>query len=212
MPDTLTPPAGIATRPRAVTPKHAASLLVLREGGAGTEVLMGMRGAKHRFMPNRLVFPGGKVDRADYTARIAAPLRPDVLLRLEKASTPRLCHALAHAAARELDEESGLSLGLPPMLDGLDFLCRAVTPPGGPMRFDARFLVVDEACVTGTLGGSGELEGLRYYPIEEALALDLAFVTRAVLEQVKGYLAMSEAERRGRVRTPLLRNREWELE
>ena len=50
---------------RAVTPRHAASLILLR---GETHVLMGMRGARHRFMPNRLVFPGGAVDRSDATA------------------------------------------------------------------------------------------------------------------------------------------------
>lgn len=46
-------------------PRHAASLILWRHSGqqaeSGTvEVLMGMRAAGHRFMPNRLVFPGGR--------------------------------------------------------------------------------------------------------------------------------------------------------
>ena len=55
----------IPPRPRAVRPRHAASLIVYREDGDDVSMLMGMRGAKHRFMPNRLVFPGGAVDHAD---------------------------------------------------------------------------------------------------------------------------------------------------
>jgi len=51
-----------------VVPRDAASLLVLRATPAGPDVLMGLRGAGHRFMPNRLVFPGGAVDRADLDA------------------------------------------------------------------------------------------------------------------------------------------------
>jgi len=198
-----------AERKRAVRPRHAASLLVVRQGRAGPQVLMGLRGAKHRFMPNRLVFPGGRVDRADYRARFATPLRPDVLLRLEKASDARLAHALAIAAGRELEEEAGLSLGHPPHLHGLDYLCRAVTPHNNPIRFDARFLYVEETHVSGTIGGSGELEGLRFYAIEEALALDLALPTRCVLEYLVGYLKMSGAERRARTENPILRNRSW---
>ena len=173
---------------------------------------MGMRGAQHRFMPNRLVFPGGSVDRGDYRARIAAPLQPDVLLRLTKASTPRLAPALAHAAARELHEETGLSLGAPPHLDRLDYLCRAITPPESPIRFNARFMVVDAAAASGDLAGSGELENLRYYPLQDALQLELALVTRRVLQQLVVYLALTEAERRGRDRTPLLRQRVWHME
>jgi 8-oxo-dGTP pyrophosphatase MutT (NUDIX family) len=199
-------------RRRPVTPRHAASLIVVRQSAAGPEVLMGMRGAQHRFMPNRLVFPGGSVDRGDYRARFAAPLQPDVLMRLTKASTPRLAPALAHAAARELHEETGLSLGAPPHLDRLDYLCRAITPPESPIRFNARFMVVDAAAASGDLAGSGELENLRYYALQDALQLELALVTRRVLQQLLVYLALTEAERRGRDRTPLLRQRVWHME
>lgn len=199
-------------RRRAVTPRHAASLIVLRPVGDEATVLMGLRGAKHRFMPNRLVFPGGAVDRGDYRATFASPLRPDVLTRLAKASTPRLAPALAHAAARELAEETGLSLGTPPHLSPLDYLCRAVTPPESPIRFNARFLIVDAGHVHGQLAGSGELEDLRYYPLAEALALDLALVTKKVLEQLQAWLALSPEERRARDRTPLLWMRAWRME
>jgi 8-oxo-dGTP pyrophosphatase MutT (NUDIX family) len=184
--------------------KHAASLVVLRDE---THVLMGMRHAGHRFLPNRLVFPGGKVDLADYRADFASALRPDVLRRLEKASSARLAPALALAAARELQEETGLSLGTPPHLGKMDFLCRAITPPTMPIRFDARFLVVDATEVHGDIQGSGELEGLRYYGLAEALALELAAPTRFVLQQLQAYLALDEAARRRRDHTAVLRRR-----
>lgn len=199
-------------RQRGARVRHAASVVVVRDGAGGPELLMGLRGARHRFMPNRLVFPGGGVDRGDWRARAASPLRPDVLLRLAKASSPRLAPALAIAAARELNEETGLSLGVPPHLDALDYLCRAITPPELPIRFDARFLVLDAARLGGRLAGSGELEQLRYYAIEEALALDLALPTRKVVEQVQVWLALSAEERRARDRTPVLRKREWQME
>ena len=60
-----------------VVPKHAASLLVLRTADA-PEVLMGMRGAGHKFMPNRLVFPGGRVDPEDHRAEPATPFAAHV--------------------------------------------------------------------------------------------------------------------------------------
>lgn len=207
MPDSLETP-----RARAVVPKHAASLLVLRAAPDGLAVLMGLRGARHRFMPNRLVFPGGRVDRGDYRAKFATPPPPETLRLLEKAARPALAHALAAAAARELEEETGLSLGTPPALGGLAYLCRAVTPPGQPIRFNARFLVVEEAAVSGTLAGSGELEDLRYLTVEAALALDLALVTRRVLEQLKLLLAIPEPARRARTETAVVRNRHLELE
>ena len=192
--------------------RHAASLLVLRQATAGPEVLMGQRGAGHRFMPNRLVFPGGAVDPADARSPAAAEPRPDVLAMLGRGARPRLARALVAAAARELLEESGLSLGTPPRLDGVDYLCRAVTPPGSPIRFNARFLVVDAAEVGGTLAGSGELEGLRYLSVAEALALDLALVTREVLLRLLAWLALPPGDRRTRAQLDVFTKRRWRLE
>jgi 8-oxo-dGTP pyrophosphatase MutT (NUDIX family) len=196
-----------------VRAKHAASLIVLRFHDNEPHMLMGMRGAKHRFMPNRLVFPGGRVDRADLTAPFATPLPPSTARSLRKHTNTRLAHAIAAAAARELHEETGLSLGTPPRLDGLHYLARAVTPPGLPIRFNARFLVVEERHVTGRLGGDGELEQLRFYAMTEALALELALPTRRVLERLKQWLAMPEAERNAEMHTPVLRrDRGWRME
>ena len=197
---------------QSATVRHAASLVVLREAGDGPAVLMGTRGAGHRFMPNRLVFPGGAVEREDATAAVATKLRAVTRAMLEKAARPRLAHALAVAAARELDEETALSLGDPPTLDGLEYLCRAITPPTQPMRFDARFLLVAEARVSGTLAGSGELENLRFYPVEEALGLELHPVQRGALEQVMLWRAMSPKEREAKRPTPLFHERRWTQE
>ena len=175
-------------------------------------MLMGMRGAKHRFMPNRLVFPGGAVDRADLSAPYATPLPAHTIRMLRKSANEHLAHGLGIAAARELQEETGLSLGTPPHLDALEYLCRAVTPPSNPIRFNARFLLVPEAAVSGVLGGDGELENLRFYGMHEALALDLAKPTRLVIERVQLWIAMSDGERQGRMHTPVLRNRGWRME
>lgn len=206
--DQQTPPRSGAVRPR-----HAASLIVYRGDGDDVSMLMGMRGAKHRFMPNRLVFPGGAVDRADLDAPSATPLSPQTEHLLRKNANARLAHGLGIAAARELHEETGLSLGTPPHLHALYLLARAVTPPPGPIRFNARFFVVDARHVAGTLGGDGELEGLRYYAMREALALDLAMPTRRVLEQLRIWLATSETERAARTHTPvMLHDRGWVME
>jgi 8-oxo-dGTP pyrophosphatase MutT (NUDIX family) len=192
--------------------RHAASLIVLRAGSSKHEVLMGLRGAGHRFMPNRLVFPGGAVDRGDATRPAATEPRDDVLAAVGRAARPRLARALVVAAVRELEEETGLTLGTPPRLDAIDYLCRAVTPPASTMRFNARFLVVDAAATQGTLGGSGELEAVRFYPMAEALALDLALVTREVLERLQSWLALPEPLRRARSRTDVFKERRWREE
>ena len=197
---------------RPVFARHAASLLVLRDGAAGTEVLMGQRGAGHRFMPNRLVFPGGAVDPGDAALPAAAEPQPEVLAMLSRGARPRLARALLAAAARELQEETGLTLGTPPRLDGMDYLCRAITPPSSPIRFNARFFVVDAGRVSGTLGGSGELEGLRYVPVMEAMALDLVLVTREVLQRLQIWLALTPAERAARARLDVFKSRRWREE
>jgi 8-oxo-dGTP pyrophosphatase MutT (NUDIX family) len=200
-------------RPRAVRPRHAASLVVYRGTIGDISMLMGMRGARHRFMPNRLVFPGGAVDRADLDAPSATGLAPQTERLLRKSANARLAHGLGIAAARELHEETGLSLGAPPKLHVLHLLARAVTPPPSPIRFNARFFAVDARHVDGTLGGDGELEGLRYYKVQEALALDLAMPTRRVLERLLQWLAMDAAERDTQTHTPVMhRDRGWRME
>ncbi len=189
--------------------RDAASLLLLRGDGSNPDVLMGMRGAGHTFMPNRLVFPGGAVDPQDHTAALASSPSASVLSRLAAGADASLAHAIAHAAARELEEETGLHLGHPPALAELDYFCRAITPPGMRTRFDARFLAIDARHVGGTLAGSGELEDLRWYGLAETLGLDLAFPTRKVLEQLAVWLALPLSERRALPSTPTLRERVW---
>ena len=208
----MSEPATTTTVRPHVVPRHAASLIVLRDGAAGPEALMGLRGAGHRFMPNCLVFPGGAVDPEDSTAPAAAELRPEVLRPLLVAADPALARGLAIAAARELEEETGLSLGSPPRLDGLDYLCRAVTPPGGPVRFNARFLVVPAALVSGRIAGAGELAGLTWFGLAEVDMRDRARVTRNVVQCLRDWLAMTPQARRARERTPLLSDRSWGVE
>lgn len=184
-----------------VVPRPAASLLLLRER---RQVLMGMRGAGHSFMPNRLVFPGGAVDAADRVAPVARPLPGAALRVLAAEADAGLAHGIGVAAARELEEETGLSLGEPPDLSGMTYLCRAITPSANPKRFDARFLVLDAAAATGSLAGSGELLDLRWYGIEEALALDLVHATKAVLMQLQRWMAQPQGWQ-----VPVMRERQW---
>jgi len=95
----------------------------------------------------------------------------------------------------------------------LHLLARAVTPPSNPIRFNARFLVVEAKHVTGELAGDGELENLRFYAMREALALDLALPTRRVLERLKLWLAMTGAERAALTHSPVMqRDKGWRME
>jgi 8-oxo-dGTP pyrophosphatase MutT (NUDIX family) len=193
--------AGEARPARAARPKDAASLLLWRPTRNGAEVLMGVRSAKHRFMPSVLVFPGGRVDPGDRAAPAARPLPEPTRAALEHRASPRLAHGLGIAALRELTEETGLHLaadtpsGRLPDLARLDYLCRALTPTLSPVRFNARFLIAPGETAEGALGGSGELEHLGWYALDRDLPHPPAKITARVLDEFRAWLAMSEAER-----------------
>jgi 8-oxo-dGTP pyrophosphatase MutT (NUDIX family) len=173
---------------------------------------MGVRGAGHRFMPNRLVFPGGAADSADRHAKAATEPNPVTLNLLCRKAHPRLARALVVAAARELREETGLSFGDPPRLHAIDYLCRAVTPPTAPIRFNARFLVAPAAETTGEPADTHELGAVRFYPVKEALGLGLMGVTHQVLLRLEAYLALSEAERHARSELFAFKQHRWVAE
>jgi hypothetical protein len=81
-------------------PRDAATLILVRMKGRTPEVLMGCRAAKSAFMPNRYVFPGGRVDKADAHVPVATPLDRHVKARLLKAATPLRAQAIGVAALR----------------------------------------------------------------------------------------------------------------
>ncbi len=197
--------------------RDAASVILLRRDRERARVLMGQRGRGAAFMPSKFVFPGGAVDRDDRGIPAAAPLPEPTARRLRLRADPALAEALAMAAVRELWEETGLALshasgerpdnltpdwqsffdaGHHPAADGLEFIFRAITPPGRPRRFDARFFLVDAARVAGSLDdfsrASGELSFLRWLTLAEARRLDLPFITEVVLAEVEARLATDE--------------------
>ena len=45
--------------------RNAATVIVIRDRMTTPSILMGQRGSKAAFMPNKFVFPGGAVDAAD---------------------------------------------------------------------------------------------------------------------------------------------------
>ena len=157
-----------------VRPRHAASLLLLRRSSKGPEVLMGRRPKKSSFAPDVFVFPGGKVDPADYR-RHAPPLAEGCIEKM--AASPGLAHALAAAALRETWEETGLDVSAAP----LRLAARAITPTMSPIRFHARFFVTDAEHAVGVPAATPELSDLAFRPIDEALKLPIIDVTEAVL-------------------------------
>ncbi len=201
-------------KPKAATPRHAASLVVWRQRAGGVvEILMGLRGAGAKFMPNKLVFPGGRMDKADAKAAHASTLREDVLTLMGRHTKPRLAHALGIAAARELEEETGLSMGAPPALHTLDYLCRAVTPTTRPIRFNARFFAVPADATSGTLGGDGELHSLAWFPVPEIRSYTGIMLPQLLsITELERLLALSAEERAARASTPVFLRRKMRME
>src|SRR5690606_9915461 len=151
----------------------------VRRECADAEVLMGRRAPGHVFMASKWVFPGGRIERGDFTAASANDLRPATAAALSREMPPRRARALALAAVRETEEETGLLLARPappatvtgpwrdfraagalPDLAALTYIARAVTPPGRTRRFDARFFMADASALLHPepTAGSGELD------------------------------------------------------
>jgi 8-oxo-dGTP pyrophosphatase MutT (NUDIX family) len=85
-------------------------------GSKDSCMVMGKRAAGHKFMPNKFVFTGGKVDVVDSRIRPPNDLHPSVLKRLMKGCSVSRARSLALAAIRETFEETGLILGEAVML------------------------------------------------------------------------------------------------
>jgi 8-oxo-dGTP pyrophosphatase MutT (NUDIX family) len=195
---------------RAVRPRDAATLILVRQRQGRAQVLMGKRAASHSFMPNKYVFPGGRVDPGDSRLRPPMDLHPEVLQRLSRGCSETKARALAMAAIRETWEETGLVLGEPdtptlvsrslqwrdflqhdinPRLDTLHYIARAITPPYRRKRFDARFFMADADLIQrgehDEPQGSGELLALHWVAFKDTAALELPNITRIVLEEAR---------------------------
>lgn len=196
----------------AVRPRNAATLILVRQGGTGPEILMGRRARGHDFMPGKWVFPGGRVDRGDFNAPAATDLEPDVEAKLQLTAPrrPTLPRALAMAAIRETWEEVGLMLARPapvrpavgpwrafveagalPDLSALQFIARAITPPMIGKRFDARFFMADALRLLSQerAPGCGELDEIAWIPVAETHGFDLPNVTRFIVSELEERMA-----------------------
>jgi 8-oxo-dGTP pyrophosphatase MutT (NUDIX family) len=191
-------------------PRDSATLILLDGPPDAPRVLLGKRNERQAFMPGKFVFPGGAVHATDARMAAANKLDPDterrLMHRLNRPSRAR-ARALAMAAIRETYEETGLLIGKPdgsataatwkPFADAklrldlsaLTFVARAITPPGRPRRFDARFFVARRgdigAEVQGAVGPDAELVELRWMSFAEAREANLPLITRVVLAEIE---------------------------
>ena len=100
------------------TPRQAASVILLRGGGEGMEILLVKRNPAAHFMGGAWVFPGGALDRDE-------PVGEDD-------------SAHRAAALRELEEEASVSLAGPEQLVPFS---RWITPAEVKTRFDTHFFL-----------------------------------------------------------------------
>jgi 8-oxo-dGTP pyrophosphatase MutT (NUDIX family) len=191
-------------------PRDASTLIIIDRSSGNPRILMGKRRMEQVFMPGKYVFPGGRAEKDDRSVQSADELAGNEVakLLLDMKGTPSVARArgLALAAIRETFEEAGLLVGHPvsspvqttaagwgdflalgylPKLSDLTFFARAITPPGRPRRYDTRFFCCDISAITHRIDANdGELSGLHWLTIEESRGIDLAPITRVVLEDL----------------------------
>ncbi len=198
-------------------PKDSATLILVDRSGDVPKVLLGRRHERHRFLPGKFVFPGGRVEITDRLMPTAAPLHiGDTTRLMQRLKRPSLAKAagFALAAVRETYEETGLMLGRPgndavtapagvwqafakagvlPDLSAIHFIARAITPPRRPRRFDSRFFAADISTVAhrveGFFGPEAELVELVWLPITEARRLDIPAIIAVALEELQDRIA-----------------------
>ena len=198
-------------------PRDSATLILIDRSESVPKVLLGRRHERHKFLPGKFVFPGGRVEKTDRLMTIAAPLHArDTERLMQQVQRPSSAKAagFALAAIRETYEETGMMLGtrtaggistpvgvwqafaqagIVPDLSAVHFIGRAITPPGRPRRFDSRFFAADISAVAhradGFFGPDAELVELVWLPITEVRRLDIPTITAVTLEELQERIA-----------------------
>ena len=205
--------------------RSAATVIVVRNKHKNPSVLMGQRGVNAAFMPSKFVFPGGAVDDQDLSIDIKKSINEVCKKRLLKENENGSWSGLVAAAIRELFEETGQIIGVEeewsevpsnweefaktgyvPDASNMSFVFRAITPPGRPRRFDARFFLIQAEELQTDLDdfsmASDELSHLQWIPLKETKNFDLPFITQVVLAEITGNLMNSGPP----ARVPFFRN------
>jgi 8-oxo-dGTP pyrophosphatase MutT (NUDIX family) len=146
-----------------VTPRQAATVIVLRGGDAALEVLLVRRNPEQRFMGGAWVFPGGAVDSGE-DHRVAG--------------------------IREVAEEAGLALSGP---EDLVPYSRWITPRQVAVRFDTHFFLARSPADADPRVDGAECVDWGWYAPGDAVArgerdeLLLAFPTIKTLQGLAGF-------------------------
>jgi 8-oxo-dGTP pyrophosphatase MutT (NUDIX family) len=131
------------------TPHPSATVVIVRDGADGIDVLMVQRNVELSFHGGAWVFPGGRVDPVDRT----------------NAGGDDLVEAARHAAVREAQEEAGVALAPADLFA----FAKWVTPEALPKRFTTWFFVCEIASGDIHIDG-GEVVDHRWLSPAAALA------------------------------------------
>jgi 8-oxo-dGTP pyrophosphatase MutT (NUDIX family) len=163
--------------PTGVEAAPAATVVLLRDGHNGLELLLGRRSSRLKFHGGAWVFPGGRIDPGDYAG-----------------DEHDVAAAARRAAAREAKEEAGLDVDP----DALVHLSNWTTPDISPKRFATWFFAGPVAGGNAIADGA-ETETLRWFGAVEALAahaageIELAPPQHVTLLALRGYGTVEDA-------------------
>ncbi|MDQ6834612.1 MAG: NUDIX hydrolase [Actinomycetota bacterium] len=166
----------------ATVPRLAATVILLRGGEDGLEVLLAQRTPKARFMGGAWVFPGGAVSPDDGDGE----------------------PALRAAGARELAEEAGIVLGDPAELVAFS---RWITPAEVKIRYDTWFFLAALPEGAEPVIDGEEVVDARWYAPSTALEAGrreeilLVFPTIKHLERLSGFASAADLLRYAAART-----------
>ena len=196
-------------------PRPAATLILMRDGASGPEVLMLQRTQSAVFLGGAYVFPGGSLDEADADPRILKRIRGD-------ARVPPAPYWVA--AVRECFEEAGVLLGVDAKraeslmhyrkrpfaelvenenlhipADAMAYYGHWITAPGRPRRFDTRFFLA--VAPEGQVGSNDAVETIHdvWITPREALErgargeIELVPATQSTLSDLKQFRTAREA-------------------
>jgi 8-oxo-dGTP pyrophosphatase MutT (NUDIX family) len=163
-------------------PRVAATVIVLRDGADGLEVLLAQRNPQARFMAGAWVFPGGAVSAEDGEGEAA----------------------LRAAGVRELQEEAGITLA---DAGELVAFSRWITPAEVKIRYDTWFFLATMPAGQQARIDGAEVVDARWFSPPAALAASrrneilLVFPTIKHLQQLSVFRSVDELLSQARAQT-----------
>ena len=147
-----------------VEPHLAATVVLLRPGPGGAEVLLIHRPSTMAFGPGLHAFPGGRVDPGDHAG--GGDAGTAVARALGDNVPPADAMAIHRAALRELEEEAGVRLA---GIEALVPIGHWTTPRFMPRRFSTWFFAADLPPGATPVFEAGEVAAHRWVTAETAL-------------------------------------------